>query len=140
MDVATGITLGFDLQGGFEILYQVVPKEGQVITNDLLIHTQAALERRVKRLGVSEPDLRIEGNDRIRVKLAGVTDQDQARRMLATEAHLSFSDEYDNLLMGGDNLEEGSAHELYLMRPMNPLLRSSLRMLLLAREVTSEII
>lgn len=137
-DIASGITLGLDLQGGFEILYQVVPKEGQVITNDLLIHTQAALSRRVDALGVSEPDLRIEGNDRIRVKLAGVTDQDQARRMLATEAHLTFRDVNDNLLMSGDNLKEGSSRVVF--NDLNePIVEIKFKDAALAREVTSRL-
>lgn len=139
MNVAKGITLGLDLQGGFEILYQVVPREGQEITRDLLIHTQAALERRVNVLGVSEPDLKIEGTDRIRVKLAGVTDQEQARRMLATEAHLSFRDEYDNFMMGGDNLVEGSARVVF-DEANRPIVEIKFKDPALAREVTSQLL
>ncbi|MDQ0341099.1 SecD/SecF fusion protein [Caldalkalibacillus uzonensis] len=109
-DVAKDITLGLDLQGGFEILYEVTPvKIGQAVTQDLLLHTQAALQKRVDVLGVSEPEFNIEGDNRIRVKLAGVTDHEQARRMLATEAHLTFRDVDDNLVMSRDNIREGSA-------------------------------
>jgi protein-export membrane protein SecD len=113
MNVVDDITLGLDLQGGFEILYQVVPKEGQEVTNDLLIQTVAALERRVNVIGVSEPDLRPEGDDRIRVKLAGIQNPEEARRLLSTEAHLTFRDTEDNLLMSGDNLKEGSSRVVF---------------------------
>lgn len=110
LDVSDGITLGLDLRGGFEILYQVVPlEEGQEITRDLLQDTYTALSRRVNAMGVSEPDLRVEGEDRIRVRLAGVHDPDQARRFLATEAQLSFRNVDDERLFGGEHLKQGSA-------------------------------
>jgi protein-export membrane protein SecD len=112
-DVVSGITLGLDLQGGFEILYQIIPEDGQEVTRDLLIQTVAALEKRVNVIGVSEPDIQPEGNDRVRVKLAGITNPAEARRLLATEAHLTFRDTEDNLLMGGDNLKEGSARVVF---------------------------
>lgn len=110
MDIVKGITLGLDLQGGFEILYEVHPlREDQKVTEQTLLHTQTSLQRRINVIGVSEPELSIEGSNRIRVKLAGVTDPDQARRMLSTEAHLSFRDTEDNLLLTGEDLKEGSA-------------------------------
>lgn len=110
MDVSKAITLGLDLRGGFEILYQVIPiDENQTVDADLLQATYTALSRRVNAMGVSEPDLRIEGNDRIRVRLAGVHDPDEARRFLATEAQLSFRNTEDERLFGGEHLKQGSA-------------------------------
>jgi protein-export membrane protein SecD len=111
--VAESITLGLDLQGGFEILYEVVPNNNEEITTDLLSHTKSALDRRISVLGVNEPEIRIEGNDRIRVKLAGVSEPDEARRILSTQAHLSFRDENDKLLLGGEDIKEGSAKLMY---------------------------
>ena len=110
MDVSKAITLGLDLRGGFEILYQVIPiDENQTVDADLLQATYTALSRRVNAMEVSEPDLRIEGNDRIRVRLAGVHDPDEARRFLATEAQLSFRNTEDERLFGGEHLKQGSA-------------------------------
>lgn len=75
-DIAKGISLGLDLRGGFEILYEVKPaKKGDKIDRDVLVSTVGALENRVNVLGVSEPNIQIEGQDRIRVQLAGVQDQ-----------------------------------------------------------------
>ncbi|NES53768.1 protein translocase subunit SecDF, partial [Escherichia coli] len=72
-----------DLQGGFEVLYDVQPvKKGDKITKDVLVSTVEALNRRANVLGVSEPNIRIEGNNRIRVQLAGVTNQNRAREIL----------------------------------------------------------
>lgn len=113
-DVVQGIKLGLDLQGGFEVLYDVKPaKEGQKIDRDALTATVEALYNRVDVLGVSEPYIQIEGDNRIRVQLAGVKDQNEAREMLATEANLTFRDVDDNLLMDGSDLVEGGAKQSF---------------------------
>ncbi|WP_371807181.1 SecDF P1 head subdomain-containing protein [Halalkalibacter krulwichiae] len=108
--VAKEIKLGLDLQGGFEILYQVEPaNEGDTINNDVLRATVSALYQRVNVLGVSEPNIRIEGDDRIRVQLAGVADQQTARELLATEASLTIRDVYDEVLVDGSDLRQNGA-------------------------------
>ena len=58
-----------------------------------------ALRNRVDVLGVSEPSIQIESNNRIRVQLAGVEDQESARELLSTQANLTFRDADDNLLL-----------------------------------------
>lgn len=113
-DIIKDVKLGLDLQGGFEVLYDVLPaKEGQVINQDALSATAQSLDRRINVLGVSEPNIQIEGDNRIRVQLAGVTDQDQAREMLSTEANLTFRDVDDNVLMDGTDLVEGGATQTF---------------------------
>ncbi len=64
-------------------------------------------------LGVSEPRIDVEGNDRIRVQLAGVKDQNKAREILSTEAKLTFRDVHDNVLMDGSDLVEGGAKQTF---------------------------
>lgn len=99
---------GLDLQGGFEILYQVKSINDEEVTSDMVKSTYKTLLRRIDGLGVSEPELSIEG-ERIRVKLAGVYDQDSAIKMLNRAASLTFRDTSDNLLMTSDVLKDGGA-------------------------------
>ncbi|MGE7918413.1 protein translocase subunit SecDF [Viridibacillus sp. NPDC093762] len=108
--VLDNIKLGLDLQGGFEVLYQVEPlKGGPDITENDVKDTAQALSRRVNALGVSEPSIQIEGKDRIRVQLAGVENQESARELLSTEANLTFRDVNDNILLDGNDLKQGGA-------------------------------
>lgn len=112
--VVKGITLGLDLQGGFEILYQVKPiEEGQELTKNTLKDTVGALVKRIDIIGVAEPELSIEGNDRIRVKLAGVTNQEQARKLLGEPAKLAFLSSTGEELMTGNDLAEDGASVQY---------------------------
>lgn len=108
--ITSNIKLGLDLQGGFEILYKVEPaKKGDKIDHESLVSTVSALEKRINVLGVSEPNIQIEGKDRIRVQLAGVKDQNKAREILGTTAKLTFRDVNDKELMDGTDLVQGGA-------------------------------
>ena len=103
------LKFGLDLQGGFEILYRVESIDGSKMTRSKVMATYRTLSKRIDSLGVTEPEITIEGNDQIRVKLAGVTNPEEARQQLATVATLSFRDTDDNLLMTSDVLVSGGA-------------------------------
>ena len=103
------LKFGLDLQGGFEILYKVESIDGSEMNSEKLKATYKTLSKRIDSLGVSEPEIILEGNDKIRVKLAGVTDPEQARSQLSTVATLSFRDTEDNLLMTSEVLKAGGA-------------------------------
>ncbi|MDM5234630.1 protein translocase subunit SecDF [Lysinibacillus pakistanensis] len=112
--VLKDIKLGLDLQGGFEVLYEVKElKEGQKITPEVVSATASALSKRVNAIGVSEPSIQVEDKNRIRVQLAGVEDQASARKLLSTSANLTFRDVDDNLLLDGDDLKPGGAKDSF---------------------------
>ena len=104
-----GLKFGLDLQGGFEILYKAESIDGSKMTGEKLTATYKTLSKRIDSLGVTEPEIIVEGNDRIRVKLAGVKNPEEARTQLSTVATLSFRDIDDNLLMTSDVLDAGRA-------------------------------
>ncbi len=113
-NILSNLKLGLDLQGGFEVLYEVKPaKKGQIIDKDTLAATAQALDKRINVLGVSEPNIQIEGNNRIRVQLAGVSDQNMAREILSTQANLSFRDANDRLMMDGTDLAQNGAKQTF---------------------------
>ncbi|MFC0473634.1 protein translocase subunit SecD [Halalkalibacter kiskunsagensis] len=127
MGIAKEIKLGLDLQGGFEILYEVKPAhEGDVIDNEALRATVSALNQRVNVLGVSEPNIRIEGDDRIRVQLAGVADQATARELLATEASLTIRDVHDEVLVDGADLRQNGASSTFHPDTNDPIVTLTL--------------
>jgi len=102
------ITKGLDLQGGFEVLYQAAP--GQKVNIQILNDTAAALRNRVDVLGVTEPEITVEPPNRIRVQLAGVKDQNKARKLLGKQAKLTFRDPSGKkVLLEGNDLKENGA-------------------------------
>ncbi len=125
---ADSISLGLDLQGGFEVLYEVQPaKQGDKIDRDALVSTVEALNRRANVLGVSEPNIQIEGNNRIRVQLAGVDNQNRAREILSTQAQLTFRDTNDNELLNGADLVENGAKQSFKQDTNEPIVTIKLK-------------
>lgn len=111
-NIQNGMTLGLDLQGGFEIVYEVSPlKEGADLPEMGAI-TQS-ISKRIDVLGVNEPEISIEGDNRIRIQLAGVKDQAEAREIISTTANLTFRDVNDKLLADAEILTEGGASLAY---------------------------
>ncbi|MEG2330183.1 SecDF P1 head subdomain-containing protein, partial [Anaerorhabdus sp.] len=106
--ISKNLTLGLDLQGGFEILYEVSPLEEGGTLPDMSAVANS-VSKRVNVLGVSEPQIIIEGDNRIRVQLAGVENQDQARRMISATANLTFRDVNDELLADASIIQDGGA-------------------------------
>ncbi|MFD2630954.1 protein translocase subunit SecDF [Oceanobacillus kapialis] len=140
----TGITkdinLGLDLQGGFEVLYEVEPvDENAEVDRKLLESTVQILNERVNRLGISEASIDIEGENRIRVQLAGVTDQTEAREILSTSANLSFRDVNDQELLDGNDVVEGSAQQDFHQQTNAPIVTLQLKDASQFADVTTQI-
>ena len=74
--------IGLEFKGGYEILYKVEPLNSTPLDKSLLLQEAQALESQANTLGISEPEVRIEGTDQIRVLLAGVTNGDEIRSVL----------------------------------------------------------
>ena len=109
--IISGLNLGLDLRGGFEILYQVEPlNEGSTVDMSAVINS---ISKRINVLGVSEPQITVEGNNRIRVQLAGASDLETAREMIGTTANLTFRDVNDVELADSSILKEGGATLAY---------------------------
>ena len=104
------IHYGIDLQGGFEILYNIEPlNKDDELTQDDLDKTYKAIVDRIDSLGVSEPVISFEGDNLIRIQLPGVSSEEEARQRISTTAVLSFRDVNDNLLMTREILGHNGA-------------------------------
>ncbi len=102
LQAKNSIKLGLDLSGGVYVLYQAVEAE-DTGGGDKIDRAITVIRNRIDSLGVSEPVIQREGDDRIRVELAGVEDQRQAREVIGTTAMLTFvGPEGDVILTGGD--------------------------------------
>ena len=109
--IKDNLNLGLDLRGGFEILYEVEPlNEDASMDMNAVINS---ISKRINVLGVSEPSITVEGDNRVRVQLAGVADQESAREMIGTTANLTFRDVDDNELADSSILSEGGASLAY---------------------------
>jgi len=83
--------LGLDLRGGSQLTIQVQPTEAiPNISEREMEAVQTVVEGRVNGLGVSEAVVQQLGNDQLLVQLPGVSDPQQAERVLGGTAQLEF--------------------------------------------------
>lgn len=108
MPLIKDLNFGLDLAGGFEVLYKVDSLDGSSVNSDMVNSTYKIIEKRVNGLGVSEPEITIEGNN-IRVQLAGVKNADEARKTISKTGVLTFRDSNDNLLMTSEVISNAEA-------------------------------
>lgn len=102
------IQLGLDLKGGFDVLYEVKDAPEEKVTMEGVIATKNAIEKRIDSAGISEPNLAIEGDNRIRVQLAGVFNQEEAKKLLVQSAELEFKSPTGEKLASGRDLKSNA--------------------------------
>jgi preprotein translocase subunit SecD len=91
------LQLGLDLKGGSQLTLQLqTTPEVPEISPDKLEGVRTVISNRVNGLGVSEAIVQNVGNDRILVQLPGVSDPQEAERVLGGTAQLDFRTETDN--------------------------------------------
>ena len=85
-------TLGLDLQGGLEVVLKAVPPKGHTLTAEDLDRSVSIMRERIDKLGVTEPEIRKQGNNQIVIELAGVHDPAAAAALIGKTAQLQFFD------------------------------------------------
>ncbi len=104
------VRLGLDLKGGFEVLYEASPLEGgEAVTTQSLKETARSLEERVDSLGIVEPEITTEGSNRIRLRLAGVENEDEVRAILAKPIQLTFRGPDGKIELQGNDFKQNGA-------------------------------
>ncbi len=101
------IKQGLDLQGGTQILLEAKPAPGQKITAADLAAAKVIVDRRVNALGVTEPLVQLQGENRIIIELPGINNPDQAVQTLRSTGQLEFVEigsstapQYPNITQG----------------------------------------
>jgi len=106
--------LGLDLQGGAHIVLQGVDSELGKVTPETIQAARAVIENRINSLGVSEPVVQVDSQNRIIVEIAGAADIEEAREVIGKTAVLQFIDPEGNLVLDGrDVAEAGVAQDPY---------------------------
>jgi SecD/SecF fusion protein len=86
------LTLGLDLRGGLEVVLKAVPPKGHKLTSADVDRSVSIMRNRIDKLGVSEPEIRKQGQDEIVIQLAGVKDPAVAAKLIGKTAVLQFYD------------------------------------------------
>lgn len=96
---------GLDLQGGLQVLLQAKTANGQPPAREDLNATRFIIEQRVNGLGVAEPIIQIQGDDKIVVELPGISNPDAAIAAFGQTGRLEFVDAGDEFIPAGTKIE-----------------------------------
>lgn len=98
--------LGLDLQGG--VLVRLEAPEGT--SNEDMLGAISVINNRINGLGVAEPDVRLEGDNRIAVELPGVEDPEEAVRTIGSTAKMQFIRvDTGEVVVDGSHLKDAQA-------------------------------
>jgi len=108
-DREEGIRRGLDIAGGLYVLMEAVETEGREVDDDTIDRAIAVIRNRIDELGVAEPVIAPQGDDRIRIELPDLDDVEEAREIIGRTAMLTFVGPDGEEIVTGANLERARA-------------------------------
>jgi preprotein translocase subunit SecD len=88
--VAESTRLGLDLEGGVSVQLEGYQTDGSEVTRDEMEQAVSVIQQRVNSLGVTEPEIQIQGQNQVIVNIPGITDADRAVEVIGRTAQLGF--------------------------------------------------
>src|ERR671913_2004432 len=110
--VAEATRLGLDLEGGVTANLQGYKTDGSEVTQQEMDVAAGVIRQRVDSLGVTEPEIQLQGQDQIVVNIPGITDADRAVEVIGRTAQLGFYEVLafeEELSVPPDEIEETKA-------------------------------
>ncbi len=108
-DREEGIRRGLDIAGGLYVLLEAVETGDREIDDDAIERAITVIRNRVDELGVAEPVIAPQGEDRIRIELPDLEDVEQARDIIGRTAMLTFVGPDGEEIVTGAHLERARA-------------------------------
>src|ERR687895_747300 len=102
--VAEATRLGLDLEGGVTANLQGYKTDGSEVTQQEMDVAAGVIRQRVDSLGVTEPEIQLQGQDQVVVNIPGITDSDRAVEVIGRTAQLGF---YEVLASAGGTVVAG---------------------------------
>jgi preprotein translocase subunit SecD len=88
--VTEATRLGLDLEGGVSANLQGYKTNGEEVTREEMDLAASVIRQRVDSLGVTEPEIQIQGDDQVVVNIPGITDAERAVEVIGRTAQLGF--------------------------------------------------
>jgi SecD/SecF fusion protein len=103
--------LGLDLKGGVYVVMEAQTNTTGEDLKKLMSQTQAVIEKRVNQLGLSEPVVTIEGQNRIRVELPGAQNSTDAINAIGKTAQLQFITADKKVVLDGSQVKDAGIEQ-----------------------------
>ena len=101
--VGSMIKYGLDLTGGVYVVLEADESEREV-TEDTLEKAITIIRSRIDSLGVNEPEISMQGSNKIRVSIPSIEDEAAAVALIGQTAKLQFIDPSGNVIVTGEHV------------------------------------
>lgn len=98
------IKYGLDLTGGVNVVLEATSTDGGAVTSDEMDSTISTIRQRIDSIGVSEPTITKQGDNRIRVSIPSVSDQEEALSLIGKTAQLEFVGPDGTVILTGNDV------------------------------------
>ncbi|MCD6436034.1 MAG: protein translocase subunit SecD [Clostridiales bacterium] len=88
--IKDSMKLGLDIEGGVVVVYEAQTDATDDDLARIMAQTKGILSKRVNQLGLTEPSIAIQGDNRIRIELPGVKEVQEALDVIGQTAQLKF--------------------------------------------------
>jgi protein-export membrane protein SecD len=89
--ISDSMNLGLDIKGGVVVVYQAETDATGDDLSKIMEQTKSVISKRVNELGLTEPVITVQGNNRIRIELPGVENAQDAISVIGETAQLEFA-------------------------------------------------
>ncbi len=103
------IKLGLDMIGGVSVVLEADTEYTGSELKGIMDQTKAVMENRVNEMGLSEPVITIENENRIRIELPGAQNATEAIESIGKTAMLTFRTADDKVIIDGSHIKDAQA-------------------------------
>jgi preprotein translocase subunit SecD len=107
--IKENIKLGLDLRGGATVVLEAKDDPADPVTDEKMERAVATIRERIDSLGVAEPSIVRQGDNRIEVQLPEVQDTQRALEVIGQTAQLEFKDEAGSVIITGADIDKANA-------------------------------
>ena len=103
-NASNNINYGLDLTGGVNVVLEAQATDDEPVTAEKIESAMLTIRQRIDTLGVSEPTITKQGDNRIRVSIPSVSDQEEALDLIGKTAQLEFVGPDETVILTGKDV------------------------------------
>src|SRR5699024_10714993 len=109
LPIEDAINYGLDLRGGVYVVLEAEETDDDPITDEKMSRAIATIRQRVDGFGVAEASVTRQGDNRIRVSIPDIQDQENALEMIGRTAQLEFVGPDGEVILTGAQVIDSTA-------------------------------
>ncbi|MBK5243588.1 MAG: protein translocase subunit SecD [Eubacteriaceae bacterium] len=102
--IGNSMKYGLDLTGGVNVVLEASGTAEDPVTSEKIDSSILTIRQRIDSIGVTEPTITKQGNNRIRVSIPSVSDQEEALSLIGKTAQLEFLGPDDSVILTGKDV------------------------------------